>query len=76
MTLNTAAEPGAATGTTRPSSGLEWPPELLEELPEEAAVLAGDYVANEATGNLVADVIDDMFAVCAVAHEACGISCS
>ena len=36
-------------------------------------MLAGDYAANEATGKLVADIIDDMFAVGAVAHEACGM---
>eukprot|EP00891_Asterochloris_glomerata_P009819 jgi/Astpho2/9819/Aster-x1611 len=62
MTSNTAAEPGAATRATRPSSSLEWPPQLLEELPEEAAVLAGDYAANEAAEKLVADTVDAMFA--------------
>ena len=36
-------------------------------------MLAGDYVANEATGKLVADIIDNMFAVRAVAHEAHGM---
>lgn len=73
MTSNTAAEPGAATRATRPSSSLEWPPQLLEELPEEAAVLAGDYAANEAAEKLVADTVDAMFAVSAIAHEACGM---